>query len=325
MRYWWVNHKQTFRHEFRGQYIWSPKRKRDGAKNLYYDFLREVIPGDLVFSYASAALQGVGRATSYCYDCPRPEEFGHIGQAWNTIGWRVDVAFEAFERPVAPKRHLTVLEPLIQAEPHSPLRLTGDGLQHVYLTSISQAFAEVILGLTGLNPQDFSEARLHDEALNLNDPAPIGHREWEEIEQERIVQNVPAETTRDALIRARVGQGLFRQLVSTIERRCRLTLVDNPAHLVASHIKPWRQSNNEERLHRGNGLLLTPNADHLFDRGFISFDDTGEVLVSPVADDISLKRMGLNPDSHPRPLPFNSDQKHFLAHHRKEVFLAAAE
>ena len=94
--------------------------------------------------------------------------------------------------------------------------------------------------------------------------------------------------------------------------------------MIGSHIKPWRESNNEERLHGANGLLLTPSADHLFDRGFISFEDSGDVLLSPVVDLISLKRMGLDPQQPPKPVPFNTDQKHFLEHHRREVFLAAA-
>jgi hypothetical protein len=59
--------------------------------------------------------------------------------------------------------------------------------------------------------------------------------------------------------------------------------------------------------------------------GFITFDDTGEILISPVADVISLKRMGLDPQNPPRPVPLNTDQKHLLAHHRKETFLSAAE
>jgi putative restriction endonuclease len=80
MRYWWVNHKQTFCHEFEGQYIWSPKRRRDGSRNRFYDFLREVVPGDVVFSYADGMVQGAGFAISYCYTCPRPAEFGHIGE-----------------------------------------------------------------------------------------------------------------------------------------------------------------------------------------------------------------------------------------------------
>jgi hypothetical protein len=111
--------------------------------------------------------------------------------------------------------------------------------------------------------------------------------------------------------------------VSRIEICCRLTRVSNPVHLIASHIKPWRESSNEERLAAGNGLLLTPSIDHLFDRGFISFEDTGQTLISPVADPDSLRRMGVNVEAPPRVGGFNSDQRHFLQHHRSSIFLAA--
>ncbi len=58
--------------------------------------------------------------------------------------------------------------------------------------------------------------------------------------------------------------------VQALEQRCRITGVDRPEHLRASHSKPWRDSDNAERLDGENGLLLTPSIDHLFDRGFIS-------------------------------------------------------
>lgn len=45
MRFWWVNQNQTYRHEVRGGYLWSPKRKANGAQNAFYDFMREVRPG----------------------------------------------------------------------------------------------------------------------------------------------------------------------------------------------------------------------------------------------------------------------------------------
>jgi hypothetical protein len=92
--------------------------------------------------------------------------------------------------------------------------------------------------------------------------------------------------------------------------------------LVASHIKPWRESSNEERLSAGNGLLLTPSIDHLFDRGFISFEDSGETLISPVADHDSLRRMGVNVDAPPKVGGFNIDQRSYLKHHRASIFLA---
>ena len=88
MRYWWVNHKQTFRHEFGGNYIWSPKTKRGGALNPFYETMREVAPGDVVFSYAGGVIQGFGIAQTHCYTSPRPDEFGHIGEVWDELGWQ---------------------------------------------------------------------------------------------------------------------------------------------------------------------------------------------------------------------------------------------
>lgn len=52
MRYWWVNQNQTYRQEVRGGYLWSPKRKANGSRNPFYDFMREVAPRDVVFSFA---------------------------------------------------------------------------------------------------------------------------------------------------------------------------------------------------------------------------------------------------------------------------------
>jgi len=48
MRYWWVNQNQTYRHEVQGGYLWSPKRNANGARNPFYESMREVAPGDLI-------------------------------------------------------------------------------------------------------------------------------------------------------------------------------------------------------------------------------------------------------------------------------------
>src|SRR5215469_6582604 len=80
MRYWWVNQNQTYRHEIRGGYLWSPKRNANGARNPFYESMREVAPGDLIFSFANTRILAVGGAQSYCWESPRPEEFGIAGQ-----------------------------------------------------------------------------------------------------------------------------------------------------------------------------------------------------------------------------------------------------
>ena len=108
-----------------------------------------------------------------------------------------------------------------------------------------------------------------------------------------------------------------------VERRCRITGVDNPIHLRASHCKPWRDSDNNERLDGENGLLLTPSIDHLFDRGFIGFQGDGSLIVSPVAHRPSLVRMGVPTDDDFNVGEFSAGQRRFLEYHRDAVLLRA--
>ena len=131
------------------------------------------------------------------------------------------------------------------------------------------------------------------------------------------------ETERTALVQARRGQGIFRDNVRTIEHACRITRVERMEHLIASHIQPWRDSSNEERLDGENGLLLTPTVDHLFDKGFISFENAGQLIVSPVADPVSLKRMGIDHDARANVGAFSEGQRRYLEFHRENVLRMA--
>ncbi len=128
------------------------------------------------------------------------------------------------------------------------------------------------------------------------------------------------ETEKPQLVLARRGQGLFRRRVELLERGCRLTGVSDRAHLRASHIKPWKDSTDPERLDGHNGLLLAPHVDHLFDRGFISFADDGHLLVSPRLKRDVLEAWGIaagrTTDA------FSSRQQAFLAFHREIAFLS---
>lgn len=321
MRYWWVNHKQTFRHEVGGGYLWSPKVNRDGRRNVSYDFMTEVMPGDVIFSYAFAQIQAVGFAISSCYSCPRPDEFGKIGLAWNSLGWRIDVRFEKLENPISPRASLDLIRPQLPTK-YSPLHESGKGQQSIYLASIPNQLARVILDLLPHPIATAADMSIAAEGMVAVETELRGQTEWEEIEEQRIRdrRNIP-KTTREALIIARRGQGLFKERVSEIEHACRITQVRNPSHLVASHIKPWRVASDEERLEGTNGLLLTPTVDHLFDRGFISFEDNGGLLIAPAADRLSLSQMGIEVKRACNVGRFSSDQRHFLDFHRQEIFL----
>ena len=153
----------------------------------------------------------------------------------------------------------------------------------------------------------------------------VGQVEWEEHLSSQILsdEHLP-ETERMAIITARRGQGKFKEVVMKIETRCRITHVDRIEHLRASHIRPWRDcEDHRQRLDGSNGLLLTPSIDHLFDRGFISFENNGELLISSVAHRESLARMGVETDHLTRVGAFTIDQKNYLDYHREQVFLQA--
>lgn len=132
--------------------------------------------------------------------------------------------------------------------------------------------------------------------------------------------DVPA-TTREALVQARIGQGEFRRkLLARWGDSCAVTGCDLKEALRASHCKPWRASDNAERLNAANGLLLSANLDALFDRHLIAFDDDGEMLVSSriTGDHRALLSLG----GRLRLSPTEEEQT-FLRIHREE-FLATA-
>jgi putative restriction endonuclease len=164
-----------------------------------------------------------------------------------------------------PKDNIDILRPLLPAR-YSPLQPNGNGPQSVYLTEVPAALAEVLIGLIG--------PEITPIALSATKVKPVAADDIDSCEQ-RLEQGVAddasiPETDRLAIIRARRGQGLFKERVGKIESRCRITGVENSAHLVASHCRPWRDSTNEDRLNGENGLLLTPSIDHLFDRGLLA-------------------------------------------------------
>ena len=317
--------KSNIRQEIAGGYLWSPKRNANGGRNPFYESMREVAPGDLIFSFVDTRISAVGIAKSYCWECPKPAEFGSAGQNWENVGWRVNVSFVPLLNKIRPKDHMEVLRTVLP-DRYSPLQANGNGIQSIYLTELSLNFTEVLSGLIGNEVRPLVESSadvvsLQNEKLVTGDDLDVWERRLEEQVETDVSVN---ETDREAIVRARRGQGLFKQRVMQIETYCRITGVDNLSHLVASHCKPWRDSTNEERLNGENGLLLTPSIDHLFDRGFIGFEDSGDLIISPVAHKPSLQRMGVETNRSVNVGKFTEGQRQYLDYHRNSVLLQIA-
>ena len=129
-------------------------------------------------------------------------------------------------------------------------------------------------------------------------------------------------TEKDQIIKARIGQGIFRDALFTHWKgRCCVTGCSIGPVLRASHIKPWRNSTNVERLDKFNGLLLAANIDALFDRGFISFDDDGQILRSPDISADALSSLGCDTSLKIKVAPRHAP---YLAYHRDTIFAPRA-
>lgn len=125
-------------------------------------------------------------------------------------------------------------------------------------------------------------------------------------------------TEKDSVVRSRIGQGLFRQNLIEYWSACAVTGCKELKLLRASHIKPWSECGNIERLSLYNGLLLSPNLDVCFDAGFISFDDLGQILISNKISANDLQALSINKEM--KLSNISSEHKKYLQYHRKHIY-----
>lgn len=309
MKYWWVSQNATFKQESEGGYLWSPKTNKNGSHNHFYDNMKLISIGDVILSFESSRISAVGVVTKPAYSSPKPTEFGNAGEAWSDDGWKVELDYSFIGNKVRPADHIDVLRPLLPSK-YSPLQDSGRGNQ-AYLFELPVALFEQLINLVGYDEVD--------EIIESKRYSAITEEQESKIEEKILANYVVGNTTVEQVVKSRKGHGIFRARVEQIEPCCRVTGVSDKRHLIASHIKPWRFSSDEERLDGNNGLMLAPHIDHLFDKGFISFTEEGDILVSSKIDKSILYKWGVGNKSIGS---FNSYQRQYLQFHRENIFLA---
>ena len=211
-----------------------------------------------------------------------------------------------------PQTFFELLQPLLP-ERHSPISTsTGRGNQGVYLAGLSETLGLLLLKLI----EDHADPAVRVHLVVLAEEGAYTAALLDDMQR---LREVPSSTERDALTKARLGQGLFRHRVAELEPACRVTGLARQQFLVASHIKPWRDCDNSERLSGANGLLLSPHVDKLFDRHWISFDAGGELICEHEAAREALRCWAIDGANLIR--PFSRQQESFLEAHREALRL----
>lgn len=119
---------------------------------------------------------------------------------------------------------------------------------------------------------------------------------------------------------AREGQGKYREAMLRECPFCPITMINEESLLIASHIKPWAASNEKEKVDPKNGFILSPLYDKLFDRGFITFDDTRHVQISNWLSRQDKGRIGIKDNQLFQFLPIDNHRIKYLEYHHQMVY-----
>lgn len=123
----------------------------------------------------------------------------------------------------------------------------------------------------------------------------------------------------------RQGQQKYRQQVIEHMPQCPFTKISDERLLIASHIKPYQvcmnQNNHTEALDYLNGLALSPTYDRLFDQGYITFLDNGELVCGTQLSALTWQRLNINPNAKNIMRIYPEKRESYLDYHRQFVFL----
>jgi hypothetical protein len=310
LRHWWANHADSDRAQVDGSYLWLPKKSSNGTRSQSQLNMSRIVPGDIVFSCAAGIIAALGVVLERARSAPLPPISGgpSPGGAAADDGWLIPIQFLQLAQPLHPQQHLAELKPALPAR-QSPLRASGEANQNVQLAELPGPMAAILRRL--LQPQvEDCEALVATETDGKLAQRAIEEQIWQRADL--------GPRDRRQLISARVGQGVFRERLERAETACRVTGIMDRRYLQATHIKPWKDADDHEKLDGANGLLLSPHMRLLFERGHISFANDGTLLVSRHVNPYVRSAWGLERAMAPR--PFGPAQCSYLAYHRQQIF-----
>jgi len=301
MEFYWVNIGSTYRTVIDHRFLWAPINSisptGQEVTRVHWDNVSDVKTGDIIFCYYNQRISFLARATADSYQNLKPHDRSF--KDWERLGNQVDVEIIDLDR--------TILRDDISAE--FMLRFNQRTTPSLFKNNaevnvIYMAHLPIDAGLFLL--EAVGQSKLTEDSF-----IELGNQGKKKI----------SPTTRDALVKARIGQGKFRaDLIDRWNGMCSLTSLRMVDILIASHIDAWALCDNAARLDPDNGLLLAPHIDKLFDFGMISFANDGQLLIK---DSVNLEdRHILGFDRFTRLRQLSSGNVTYLQKHRSRFGFA---
>lgn len=277
MAFFWVNLGTSYKEVELNKFLWAPAyvvgKSGKPKTNAGWDPVQEVKAGDVIFCHRLGKIIYVAVASKDAFPAKRPptRTYGH----WNDDGYQIDVRLTV----LTPAVDVAGFKPTLIAihnQNCSPALFTKDGgTSQQYMVRLPLGAGALILSYVG------------DVEVNICDQSS----------EKKKGAKLSKGGNREVVTQARIGQGQFREdVLSVWKNTCPVTGLAIPELLVASHIVPWSLSDEVQKIDPNNGFPFSPAVDKLFDRGYISFDDKGNLLFKASAIGVpDLALMGLAP------------------------------
>lgn len=223
------------------QILSCPQKDAFGNIPHYYARMIELSQGDKIFHYTNGNIVAIG-----IVDKPTVARFNESN---NTYYFTSKIHYEIITNPLHIRSYWDELKQLLPTE-YSAFQKNGHD-NGGFLYPCDENLASLLIVKIAL--------------LNQTEP---------------VMQEI-LETDAKIQTKMRLGHQAYKEkLLQLWNNECVICKINIQELLRASHAKPWRDSNNQERLDPYNGLLLCAHHDALFDKGFISFNEQGEILLS---------------------------------------------
>ncbi|MCW7546279.1 HNH endonuclease [Aurantimonas litoralis] len=312
MSVWWVNLGQRFAAQKEASALWCPNQtvREDGsltAPAWHWSAIEGVKAGEFIILCRHGYIEGLAIAREEAIENQEKPQGFTLDRRWHGSGWLLPVEFIEFSKR-RPRDELTsgLFRDRVKYMPVRNNPETGKGLgAQIYMTRLRESEGDILFSRAAMI-LDVERQGWLDKAIRSD--ASVGNRP------------PPDETTRTAIVKARIGQGQFRQnLLELWNRRCCSTDLDIEQLLVASHIHPWSCASNEERLDPYNGLLLSAAYDAAFDKGLITLSDDGTWINAANLTDNQLASAGLGAMEFQRVEGLNEKHAKYLNRHRERA------
>lgn len=304
MNYFLVFQNKSYKEERTGGYLWAPQKNESGQTFHHWTDMKLINKNDIIFNSYNGKLVSVLIAKENCKEHERPTGLDQLN-LWEKDGWLVSAKYIDLVEPITYKEYMDNIIKL-QDPKYAPFNKSGRG-NTGYLFRVSRELAdfffEIIERTNGVLREKFQVVNSIPEEI------------IKQIENDLDSVITLDKTEKETIIKTRIGHSAFKKALLAIEKKCRICGITDERFLIASHIKPWSVSNNQERLDVNNGLLLCPNHDALFDKRYISFDETGKVMVKESLDDTTKILLNINETMR---IKMNERQQFFMRWHREK-------